>query len=171
MSLLLTNKLLHLRPIEDKDYAILNEIYSSTRAEELKQVTAWSEEHKRAFLTQQFNAQHDYYQKNYVGANFFVIQKNTIPIGRLYIQENFQEREIRIIDIALLPPWRNQGLGTGILTDILNRANDINRPVTIHVESFNPAMKLYERLGFKKVSETNGVYYLMEYLPTPQKNK
>lgn len=168
MSLLLTNKWLNLRPIQDNDLGVLLEIYSSTRTEELKQVTAWSEEHKQAFLTQQFMAQHTYYQKNYVGASFYVIQENTTPIGRLYIQENFQEREIRIVDIVLLPHWRNRGLGTGILKDILNQANKINRPVTIHVESFNPAMKLYERLGFKKISETNGVYHLMEYLPAQQ---
>nr|WP_278012004.1 hypothetical protein [Flavobacterium gyeonganense] len=40
-----------------------------------------------------------------------------------------------------------------------------NRNVSIHVESFNPAMNLYKRLGFKKISETNGVYHLMEWSP------
>lgn len=169
MGLLLTDKSLSLRPIQDKDLNLLFEIYSSTRTEELQQVAVWSEEQKHAFLTQQFNAQHDYYQKNYVGAGFYIIYKNNVPIGRLYIQEDFQGKEIRIIDIALLPVWRNQGLGTSILKDILGRAKDINRPVTIHVESFNPAMKLYEKLGFNKISETNGVYHLMEYLPTHQK--
>jgi ribosomal protein S18 acetylase RimI-like enzyme len=34
--------------------------------------------------------------------------------------------------------------------------------VTIHVEVFNPALRLYERLGFKKVAE-NGPYHLMEW--------
>lgn len=166
MGITLTNKLLALRPIQDKDQPILLKIYGSTRQEELKQVTVWSEEQKQAFLTQQFNAQHTYYQKNYVGADFYVIQQNNVPIGRLYIQEDFQEKEIRIIDIALLPNWQNKGLGKGILEDILQKATEINRPVTIHVESFNPAMNLYKKLGFKKISETNGVYHLMEYLPT-----
>jgi len=32
----------------------------------------------------------------------------------------------------------------------------------IHVEKFNPAMKLYERLGFKPV-EDQGIYLLMQF--------
>jgi ribosomal protein S18 acetylase RimI-like enzyme len=31
------------------------------------------------------------------------------------------------------------------------------------VEAFNPAKHLYERLGFEKISETNGVYHLMQW--------
>jgi N-acetylglutamate synthase-like GNAT family acetyltransferase len=163
MVLKLTNIALGLRPIQDEDLMVLNEIYSSTREEELKQLPTWSEEQKKGFLAQQFMAQHTYYQKNYVGAAFYLIQKNKENIGRLYIHENFQENNIRIIDIALLPKWQHQGIGKGILEDILSKATEIDKPVSIHVESFNPAMKLYKKLGFQKISETNGVYHLMEW--------
>lgn len=166
MVLELTNKLLSLRAIQDDDLMVLNDIYSSTREEELKQVTHWSNEQKKAFLTQQFLAQHQYYQKNYEGAAFYVVEKNQEVIGRLYIHPNFQEKGVRIVDIALLPMWQNQGIGRGILQDILKSAQKIGKPVTIHVESFNPAKSLYERLGFKKISETNGVYHLMEWKAT-----
>ena len=50
-----------------------------------------------------------------------------------------------------------------ILKSILDRAKTIEKNVTIHVESFNPAMNLYHKLGFKKISETNGVYHLLEW--------
>ena len=33
--------------------------------------------------------------------------------------------------------------------------------MTIHVERFNPALRLYERLGFS-VAEDKGVYLLLE---------
>ena len=163
MVLTLTNKSLNLRPIQDEDLVVLNEIYGSTREEELKQLQDWSNEQKQSFLAQQFLAQHIYYQKSYVGGAFYMIEKNKENIGRLYIHENFQENCVRIIDIALLPKWQKQGIGKSILEDILQKAKEIDRPVTIHVESFNPAKHLYERLGFKKISETNGVYHLMEW--------
>lgn len=38
----------------------------------------------------------------------------------------------------------------------------MGKSVTIHVEYNNPAMRLYERLGFRKIGEFNSVYYLME---------
>ena len=163
MELALTDKNINLRPIREEDSKVLNEIYGNTREKELKQVAYWTAEQKRAFIQQQFSAQHEYYQKNYIGADFYIIQKNSTTIGRLYLHQNFQNQGVRIIDIAILPSWQNQGIGKGILKDILKSAEEMGNPVSIHVESFNPAKHLYESLGFKKISETNGVYHLMEW--------
>lgn len=163
MELTLTDSRISLRPIRDEDLSILSEIYGSTREKELKQVDFWTSEQKEAFILQQFMAQHEYYQKNYVGASFYVIQQDNVVIGRLYIHQDFQNQGVRIIDIAILPNWQSKGIGKGILVDILKSAEKIESPVSIHVESFNPAKQLYERLGFKKISETNGVYHLMEW--------
>jgi GNAT superfamily N-acetyltransferase len=162
MILSLKNKDLRLRFFSERDIPFLKKIYFSTREEELKQVSHWTESMKEEFLTHQFTAQHEYYQKNYIGANFLVIEKDKEIIGRLYYKEGF-EGSVRIIDIALLPKFQNQGLGTSILKDIIEYAKVIEQPITIHVESFNPAMELYKRLGFQKVSETNGVYHLLQW--------
>lgn len=88
-------------------------------------------------------------------------------IGRLYVHEDY-EGSVRIIDITLLPEYRGRGLGTSILKDVIAFADSMKKPVTIHVEAFNPAKKLYEKLGFKKVFETNEVYHLMERTPNQQ---
>ena len=45
-------------------------------------------------------------------------------------------------------------------------AKDSGKPVTIHVEKYNPAMRLYERLGFTP-SADRGVYVLLERPPHP----
>ncbi|MCP4663054.1 MAG: GNAT family N-acetyltransferase [bacterium] len=47
---------------------------------------------------------------------------------------------------------------------LLTEAEEAGKPVRIHVERFNPAMRLYERLGFTQVDD-QGVYYLMEWSP------
>jgi ribosomal protein S18 acetylase RimI-like enzyme len=150
------------RRIQPEDGPFLYQVYAGTRTEELAQVD-WPDEQKEAFLRMQFEAQHRVYQENYQGADFFVILKDAEPIGRLYIIR--WEEEIRIIDIALLPGHRNSGIGTALLKDIQAEAAQAGKPVRIHVEIFNPALRLYERLGFRTI-EDRGVYYFMEWSPT-----
>ncbi|WP_353719382.1 GNAT family N-acetyltransferase [Dyadobacter sp. 676] len=166
MKFTLTNTTLTLRPVTSRDLPALLEIYSSTREKELERVPHWTDLMKKEFVSSQFNAQHEYYQKNYAGADFWVIESGKKTIGRLYLHENFQGKGIRIIDISILPEYRNQGLGQGIFKDLMNKAAELRRPLSIHVETFNPAKNLYTRLGFKTISETNGVYHLMEWKHT-----
>lgn len=154
-----------LRDIQDSDLAVLCKIYGSTRTEELEKGTNWSDEQKNIFIEHQFSAQHEYYQKNYIGAKFYIIEKDNVTIGRLYIDFFFEKKGIRIIDITLLPDWRDKNIGSSILKEILEKAAKEKLKVTIHVESFNPAMNLYKKLGFIKISETNGIYHLMEWSP------
>jgi ribosomal protein S18 acetylase RimI-like enzyme len=51
-----------------------------------------------------------------------------------------------------------------LLKEILDQGERTNRPVTIHVEVFNRAIQLYERLGFTKVA-LHGVYHLLQWTP------
>jgi ribosomal protein S18 acetylase RimI-like enzyme len=155
------NEKVTLRPIAADDMELLYRVYASTREEELAQVE-WAEAQKEAFLRMQFDAQHQYYQENYPGARFQVILLGGEPAGRLYLDR--RATEIRIVDIALLPEYRNRGLGSALLHDILAEGERAGLPVTIHVECFNPALRLYERLGFRKL-EDRGVYYFMEKPP------
>lgn len=163
MQLILSNPRLHLRSITADDEEVLCRIYSSTRTNELEKVTWWTAGQKEEFLRSQFKAQHSYYQNNYTGAHFWVIEFKNEVIGRLYLHTDFEKSSVRIIDIALLPAWRNRGIGQQILQDIMAFASSRGRSVTIHVESFNPAMKLYQQLGFNLLSKTNDVYHLLEW--------
>jgi GNAT superfamily N-acetyltransferase len=147
------------RPIGEADLPFLSLLYASTRAEELA-VTGWSDAQKTAFLQAQFDAQHAHYQKYYQGSDFFVIMRARAPIGRLYLAR--WSGEHRIVDIALLPEHRGAGLGTALLSDLLDEAARVDKAVTIHVEKFNPALNLYRRLGFVAAGE-EGVYDLMRW--------
>jgi ribosomal protein S18 acetylase RimI-like enzyme len=72
--------------------------------------------------------------------------------------------QLRIIDIALVPEAQSQGFGSALLADIFTRARTATKKVSIHVEKNNPAMRLYERLGFAK-AEDKGIYDLLEWSP------
>ena len=154
-----------LRPIRDEDRDFLCRLYASTRADELAQ-TPWSDEEKQSFLDMQFQAQHAHYQKHFPEASYQIIEQLGEPIGRLYLDR--RPDELRIIDIALLPEKRGEGIGGVLMRNILDEAAIAGKPVRIHVERNNPAMHLYERLGFQKV-EDQGVYWLMEWLATGAK--
>lgn len=154
-----------LRPITPADDSFLAGVYASTRVEELAP-TGWSDEEKAVFCRRQFDAQTAHYTANYPGASFQVIERDGQPIGRLYVAR--WEKEIRIVDIALLPEFRGSGIGTKLLGDLQDEARSAGKSLTIHVERFNPALRLYERLGFRQI-EDKGVYLLMSWGAEPPK--
>jgi GNAT superfamily N-acetyltransferase len=149
------------RAAADADVPFLRALYASTREEELRPVD-WPESQKAAFLGQQFDAQHRYYHEQFPAADFLVVERNGDAIGRIYLDR--RPDELRLVDIALVPEARNQGLGEALLRDLLDEGQAASLPVRIHVEQFNPAMRLYLRLGFAPV-EDQGVYQLMEWRP------
>ena len=152
------------RPRRPEDEEFLLRLYASTRADEMA-MGAWPDEAKEEFVRMQFRAQTVYYDDNYSLDRFVIIEKDGQPIGRLYVDR--QPDDIRIVDIALLPEYRGTGLGTILVKEILAEGERDGIPVSIHVENFNPAMRLYLRLGFKHV-DTNGVYHLMKWEPPPR---
>ena len=128
----------------------------------------WDEQQIEDFLFMQFNAQHSFYHDQFRQAQFDVIELDNTPIGRLYVDRRSQE--IRIIDIALLPDCRGKGIGANLMQSLIDEASQNNKSVTIHVEHNNPAIHLYQRLGFKHVHD-EGVYYFMEWLNQDKANQ
>jgi GNAT superfamily N-acetyltransferase len=147
-----------LRPVRDDDRPFLVRVYASTREDELAMLP-WTDEQKSAFVAQQFEAQDAAYRICYDGATFEVIEVDGEPAGRLYLDRTASE--IRVVDITLLPEHRGSGVGTALLRGLLAEADAGGRRVTIHVERFNRALRLYERLGFSVV-EDKGVYLYLE---------
>ena len=150
-----------LRPITDGDLPFLERVYGSTRTEELA-LTDWGAEQKAAFVHMQFTAQNAYYQEHYAGCDFQVILLDGVPAGRLYVHR--RSAEIRLVDIAFLPEHRGAGLGTALLADLMAEATAAGKPLRIHVEIYNPALRLYDRLGFRRIVD-RGVYWFLEWRP------
>jgi ribosomal protein S18 acetylase RimI-like enzyme len=148
-----------LRPVRQEDEEFLFDLYASTRTEELSQIP-WDEAQKRAFLLMQFAAQQQHYRSRFPEGEHQVIVKDGRSVGRIYTART--DEEIRILDIALLPQHRNAGIGTTLLKEVLADAKRSGRAVRIYVETFNPSLRLFERLGFSSV-ESSGLHHLMEW--------
>ncbi|KZK84507.1 Mycothiol acetyltransferase [Pseudovibrio sp. Ad13] len=156
------NREVSFRDERPADQLILRKLYRTTRENELAQ-TGWREEDKQAFVEMQFKAQQTHYRKHYPEAQWLVVELEGVAIGRLYIED--WECEIRIIDIAIVPEIRGQGIGSALIRQILRQGDRQVKKVGIHVEKNNPAMSLYKRLGFA-LCEDKGVYDLLKWAPT-----
>jgi ribosomal protein S18 acetylase RimI-like enzyme len=148
-----------LRPVVAADEPLLRRVYASTRADELAPVP-WTDEQKRAFIDQQFSARAAHYAQHYPGMTRDVVVVDGVDAGQLLVDR--WEREIRIVDVALLPEHRGGGAGTTLLRGLMAEAAAAGKALSIHVERMNPALKLYERLGFVPVAD-EGVHLRMEW--------
>ena len=148
-----------LRPARPIDQSFLQAVYASTRVEEMTLVD-WPSEQKTAFLQMQFNAQAEHYRAYYPSATYQIILRDDLPMGRLIV--NRSPHEILLMDIALLPEYRNTGIGTGLIRELQDESMRSGRALHLHVEIFNPALRLYQRLGFRSIGES-GIYLEMEW--------
>jgi GNAT superfamily N-acetyltransferase len=150
-----------LRPAGSGDAELLYRIYASTREDELA-VVPWEPAQKEAFLRMQFAAQDRYYHATFPAASYDLIVSGEEVLGRLYVDRG--EAAWLVLDIALLPGHRGRGIGARLLTDVLAEAGAAAKPVQVHVERFNPAQRLYDRLGFRQIAD-EGVYLRLEWNP------
>ena len=139
-------------------------IYASTRADELA-MTGWPAAQCEAFVQQQHRAQQQHYARHFPRSVCQLILVGDDVAGRLWVDERGDR--LHVLDIALLPAWRGQGLGTRCLQALAAEAEAGGRAIGIQVEIHNPARRLYERLGFLPEGEPQGLYQAM-LRPTPQ---
>lgn len=149
-----------LRPGATTDLGFLRDLYRQLRADELAAVP-WPESQKHAFLDSQFALQHQHYLSQFPNADFLLIECDAVPIGRFYLLR--QAPAFLVIDISLLPQWRNSGIGSALIRNAQAMAQVEGADLDLHVDQRNPAARrLYERLGFA-ATDTDGPYASMRW--------
>ena len=153
------------RLVGEADSQLVESIFESSRELE-RDVGQWTTAQWQQFILVQCSAQRTYYERLFPNAVHEIILVDEEPAGRTWIDR--QQDEIRLLDITLLPEFRSQGIGTRLLRCLQDEARDANLPLRHMVERDNPrAMQLYERLGFRRISE-HGMHFLMEWNPGVQ---
>lgn len=88
-------------------------------------------------------------------------------IANLYVQSYEKLKHQCLFAVIVSPDMRGQGVGTLLLNELFKLAKESFGIEIIHLEVYegNPAMRLYERLGFKVfgfqrnfLKESNGSY-------------
>ena len=85
------------------------------------------------------------------------------PVGaawlRLLVSENkgygYVDDDTPELSIAVLPEYRDQGIGTELLTCLIGSVSG-HSSISLSISEGNPAFRLYEQFGFEVVSKSAG---------------
>lgn len=150
-----------LRPVAPDDEAVVRRVFAAVRERELGLLPP---DQQALFLNHQLGAQRADYRRRYPDAREDLILRDGEPAGRLFTART--PDALRVLDLALLPEQQGRGLGTAVVRALQREAGD--RPLRGYTESFNPACRWLERLGFRRAGALD-VHVLFEWhadLPT-----
>ena len=150
-----------LRAAQTGDDDFLFRLYSSTREGEFSAL-GWGQAQLEPLLRMQFAAQRQWYRAAYPESEDRIVIEDEAPIGRLLVQR-LSDANV-LVDIALLPEHRGRRIGEALIHDLLEESAQRGLPVRLQVLKNNPAVRLYERLGFVKTGEDQ-LYWRMQAEP------
>jgi len=155
-----------LRPCGSEDRDFLFQLYSSTRLHEIA-AFGWPVAQQEMFFRMQFAAQQRWYESTYTQAEHQIVEEDGQPIGRLMVfREKVKQGKSAalLVDISLLAEHRGRGIGGELLRGLIQQCKHDGVPLKLQVLKTNPALRLYERLGFLRTSEDQ-MYIQMELRP------
>ena len=148
------------RPADGTDGDFLYRLYASTRAEEVA-AFGWTAEMQESFLRMQFRARQQSYDAMYPESASAILLSDGAAAGAAIVWRGADE--IRLLDIALLPEFRQRGLGALWINRLIGEARAAGLPLRLNVVRGNPAGRLYERLGFVTRLSAGPIYLEMEH--------
>jgi ribosomal protein S18 acetylase RimI-like enzyme len=153
-----------LRPRSDDDERFLLALYAETRDDVVG--FGWQPAQVQEFLTMQYRARESTFAANHPSARSEIVVVDGQAVGRLLVDRRAEA--IHLVDIALVTEYRGHGVGTELVTDLIEEARLFNRPLHLTVRHDNRALDLYHRLGFVPMAapgqpDPTDVYLAMEY--------
>jgi ribosomal protein S18 acetylase RimI-like enzyme len=108
--------------------------------------------------------QAELFDESFSPADCQIIQISGEDAGLLQVAETAEEIWLTVIEID--PRWQGAGVGTAVVSSLLQRGAETGRPVGLRVLRTNAAARaLYERLGFVAFRETDERIYLRAHPP------
>jgi ribosomal protein S18 acetylase RimI-like enzyme len=146
---------------EDDDEKLFS-LFAASRDDLLAAISNLDDAQRETLLRHQFQAQRHQYRYQFPHAQRDLIIVQGEVIGQMLVAP--MDGDLHLVDLSLLPEFRNRGIGNALLQDLLARAAGENKRVTLHVLQGNPAVRLYARLGFSRAGEQD-IYWRMEWAP------
>jgi ribosomal protein S18 acetylase RimI-like enzyme len=139
-----------LRPEVEADAAFRLALFRASRGPGWDNVPLPAELLDR-IMEQQFRVQTEGYRTAYPEARLEIVTVEAVPVGRLATDR--RPDALHLIDIALTPEHRGQGVGGAILRRLMDEAAALALPLTLQAAQDNlSAQRLYRRLGFAATS-------------------
>jgi ribosomal protein S18 acetylase RimI-like enzyme len=147
-----------LRRVLPADTAFLSALFAEVRGPEFAQA-GWSQEQLSSFLEHQFQLQDRHYRATYQVADFWLIvaraagEPTERPVGRIYRSRHSDQKVDRLVEVSITGEFRGRGICTALIRAIQVDAASRQHNVELSVEPGNPALRIYERLGFAVTSQ------------------
>lgn len=133
------------------DHDFLWDVKIAAEKQYVQRVFGWDEK-----------VQRDYFERDFNPASTQIIQADGKDAGMLKVVE--RAAHLVLSHIELLPEFQMRGIGAQMIQRLIARAEASRKPIKLRVMKVNPSKRLYERLGFQGVGETE-THYLMEWRP------
>ncbi len=111
--------------------------------------------------------QDDFFAKSWNSSRYQILSINGELCGYASVEET--PDVITLHELVLLPNFQGKGIGSSMLAEVLVKAKETHRPARLQVLKENNAVKLYRKMGFREIEETD-THYLMEYDDSKQES-
>jgi ribosomal protein S18 acetylase RimI-like enzyme len=152
------------RPASEQDGPFLWELFQAVRMADFAHLPMPPAQ-LEMLLRMQFQAQTVGYRAQYPNANHEIVLCEGRPAGRILVDR--AGTEFQLVDISLGPAHQGQGIGTALVTGLIEEARSAGVPLCCSVATNNPgSLRFHQRLGFRVVAQ-DAVYYRLERPPAP----
>jgi GNAT superfamily N-acetyltransferase len=135
----------------EEDEPFLKELFFDARAAEFAPLRL-PEPALAQLMEMQYRAQKSGYAQQFPAAESSIVWMGPYRVGRMVV--SVAADAIRLVDIALLTPFRGSGMGGRLIEGLCHRARETGLPLRLSVRAANRAVNLYKRLGFVPRSQT-----------------
>jgi GNAT superfamily N-acetyltransferase len=98
------------------------------------------------------------FRENWALLQVRIIAIDSSDVG--WLQSTMQEDGLFVAQLFVDGPFQRQGIGTEVMNRLIGEAARLNQPVRLAVVKINPALRLYERLGFYTTHEDDRKFYM-----------
>jgi GNAT superfamily N-acetyltransferase len=95
--------------------------------------------------------------------NWDLAEVRIIAVGNSevgWLQSSVRDDGLFVAQLFVDDPFQGQGIGTEVMNRLIGEASRLNQAVRLAVVKTNPALRLYERLGFHITHEDDRKFYM-----------
>ncbi|MBE7385568.1 MAG: GNAT family N-acetyltransferase [Leptolyngbya sp. SIO1E4] len=134
--------MIHYRQATEQDREALFELHKLALGPYIDQIFGWNEAVQKQFFNDRFDAN-----------KLQWIVGNGLRVGVIAYQE--RDTGFYLESLEIYPAYQGKGYGSAAIQDIIQKAQRRSLPVELQVFKINPAIRLYRRLGFSVVNESD----------------
>lgn len=136
-----------LRPAVSEDLPFARSLYFETMRWIIERLFGWDQHREEENFGRFFKAEEAQ-----------IIQTDGRDVG--WVQERTENASIFLCSLYVMPAFQRHGIGGHVLRTLLERARVESKAVTLAVVKINPALRFYERYGFRITHDDNHKFYL-----------